>query len=251
MQTNIPISEIFGPTIQGEGRRAGRVSVFIRVGGCNMCCKGFGVEYSVGSESKVGCDSYYSVDRAFRSEWLSLSADAIIDKVERLTELKKVDIVITGGEPLLYWNNAEFQSLLKYYIKRGDHLTIETNGTIKVPIEKKYQKKIIFSIGLKLKNSAENIEKRINPLAITDLLKHSNKSYLKFVTSGEDSELSEIRDLLTMISISTHRVYLMPLGATPQELKLTARRVVQQSIKYAFRYSDRLHIRIWGDKRGV
>ena len=192
MQTDIPISEIFGPTIQGEGRRAGYVSIFVRVARCNMSCRGFGVEYSVDGQAKVGCDSYYSVDRGFASEWRSLSSTDIIDQTDGLSELDRPDIVITGGEPLLYWSNPEFQTLLKHFINSGHFVTIETNGSICVDIELEYQKQVAFSIGIKLKNSQEKQSKRVNIEALRNLLDNSNKSYLKFVTSGIDAEMDEI-----------------------------------------------------------
>ena len=107
---NLYISEIFGATIQGEGKRIGKVSIFIRVARCNMSCSGFGVEYKVDGITKMGCDSFYAVDKGLKKNWSSLLAVDIINKINTLTKLKKVDIVITGGEPLLYWQNIQFQN---------------------------------------------------------------------------------------------------------------------------------------------
>ena len=48
----LEINEIFGPTIQGEGKKIGTPSIFIRFGKCNMSCQGFQVEYETPSGIK-------------------------------------------------------------------------------------------------------------------------------------------------------------------------------------------------------
>ncbi|XPV54748.1 MAG: hypothetical protein ACNI3H_07570 [Halarcobacter ebronensis] len=66
----LEVNEIFGPTIQGEGKRVGTASVFIRFGKCNFKCEGFAVEYETPSGiKKCACDSYYAVDPAFKDQW--------------------------------------------------------------------------------------------------------------------------------------------------------------------------------------
>jgi len=216
-----------------------------------MSCRGFGVDYSVDGDTRVGCDSYYSVDQGFGSEWMSLNATDIIHHLGSLTQLEKPDIVITGGEPLLYWTNTEFQTMLEYFIDHGHFVTIETNGSIDILIDRAYQQQVAFSIGLKLQNSLEKQSKRIHTNAIQTLLNNSTLSYLKLVTSGSDEELKEIVDIQDKLDIQNHHIYLMPLGATQTELEQTTLAVVEQSIKHHYRYSDRLHIRIWNDKREV
>jgi organic radical activating enzyme len=100
------ISEIFGPTIQGEGLKCGTPSIFIRFAKCNMKCIGLETEYKVNGISKLGCDSFHAVDIAFKNEWLKINDEEQI--ISKVAELKKglnykPDIVITGGEPLIYF----------------------------------------------------------------------------------------------------------------------------------------------------
>lgn len=251
MPNKLYTSEIFGVTIQGEGKRAGKVSVFIRLAKCNMSCSGFQVKYKANGQTKYGCDSFYAVDTAFKSTWELLNSDEIIKKVQKLSKLKNIDIVITGGEPLIYWKNKYFQDILKYFIQRKYFVTIETNGSINIKIDKKYQKKVMFSIGLKLQNSNEKYEKRINTKAINNLLDNSSESYLKFVITGTKQELKEIVKIKNQVNITNDNIYLMPLCATAKELRDIEEKVVQKAIKYHFNYSDRLHIRLWNDKRKV
>ena len=109
----LEVNEIFGPTIQGEGKRVGNPSIFIRFGKCNMQCPGFQVEYETPSGiKKLSCDSYYASDSAFKDSWDTYeSSKPLIEKINLILPKYKVDIVITGGEPLIYWNDVEFQKL--------------------------------------------------------------------------------------------------------------------------------------------
>ena len=76
----LEINEIFGPTIQGEGKLVGTPSIFIRFGKCNFSCTGFGVVYETPSGiKKCACDSYYAVDKEFKDTWTGLFAGSFID----------------------------------------------------------------------------------------------------------------------------------------------------------------------------
>ncbi|WP_418186207.1 7-carboxy-7-deazaguanine synthase QueE [Aliarcobacter vitoriensis] len=253
----LEINEIFGPTIQGEGKFVGSPSIFIRFGKCNFSCVGFGVEYETPSGiKKCACDSYYAVDKEFKDNWYKYESHFdIINEVNKLLEnfdyKYKIDIVITGGEPLLYWNKIEFQNLLRYYIEKNHKVTIETNGSLDINFKEEFQKKLIFSMSVKLSNSLEPLKKRVNKTTLTTVLQNSSESYLKFVI-GDDfltQAIDEINDILK--DIPKCDVYLMPLGDTAKQIDNNSIKVINLAIKYGFKYSDRLHIRVWNNKRGV
>ena len=248
----LEVNEIFGPTIQGEGKRTGNPSVFVRFGKCNMQCSGFEVEYETPSGiKKCSCDSYHASDIAFRDEWHQYeNASALIKEVDKLLPAYKVDIVITGGEPLLYWKEKEFQEFLKYYHEKGHHLTIETNASINIELEP-WHKDILFSMSVKLSNSGEPISKRINTDTLNKILNSSKESYLKFVLDVDFLPLAskEIDEILTQIPPC--EVYLMPLGDTAESIDKNALSVINFALTKGYKYSDRLHIRVWNNKRGV
>jgi len=248
----LEINEIFGPTIQGEGKLIGTPSIFIRVGRCNMRCVGFNVEYETPSGiKKCSCDTYYAVDTEFKDQWHKMSCEDIIKKVEQLKPSYKVDIVITGGEPLLYWSNEEFQELLKYYIENGYKITIETNGSLNIDFTQDYQKKILFSMSVKLSNSLEPIKKRVNIKTLTKILSNTKESYLKFVIDKEFIQKANIEINSILKQIPKCEVFLMPMGDTAQEINKNSEAVINMAIQNGFRYCDRLHIRVWDNKRGV
>lgn len=251
----LPIVEIFGPTIQGEGRRVGHPSYFIRFGGCNLRCQGFGCEYRTpDGDVKLGCDTYYAVDPLFRKNWKIITDYyEIIEELHNLgfdeNKIDKPDIVITGGEPTIYWKNEEFQKLLIYLISRGIKVTIETNASIDIEFTKPYQKEIMFSMSVKLSNSGEPEYKRININNINNILENTNDSYFKFVVD-KNTDFSEIEDLLKQVPYYAD-VYLMPMGETREHIAENAEYVADLCIKHGFKYSPRLHIDIWGNKKGV
>jgi organic radical activating enzyme len=249
----LEVNEIFGPTIQGEGKKIGTPSVFVRFGKCNMQCSGFEVEYETPSGiKKCSCDSYHASDIAFRDEWHKYKeADELINELEKIIPEYKVDIVITGGEPLLYWSDVEFQRFMEHYINKGYAITIETNGSLDIVLDKEWQKKILFSMSVKLSNSGEPLNKRVNIDALSSIINFVDDSYLKFVVDKEFLNLAsrEIDNILNQIPKC--EVFLMPLGDTAELIDKNSLSVIELALQKGFKYSDRLHIRVWDNKRGV
>src|SRR3954469_20531329 len=85
-----PIIEVFGPTIQGEGPDAGRACWFVRLGGCDYRCS--------------WCDSLHAVDPAQVRKAPRLTADQIIDTLEREAafDRDRPYVVLSGGNPALH-----------------------------------------------------------------------------------------------------------------------------------------------------
>ncbi len=226
----IPISEIFY-SIQGEGKFVGCPSVFVRVGGCNMRCFGFG---------KEGCDSYYAVDKKFKSEWKLMKIDEIKKEISKYLKFNP-HLVITGGEPMLYYK--KLYPLLEWF---ENPITIETNTTVDIDFEKfSLYKKVIFAMSVKLSNSKEPKEKRIKKNVIKKYAKNK-ESFFKFVI---DKDLND--EIQEIVKGFDNQIYCMPLGATKEELEKNAPFVFEFCLKHGYCYSDRIHIRLFGKKKGV
>ncbi len=249
----LEVNEIFGPTIQGEGKLIGTPSVFVRFGKCNMSCPGFEVEYETPSGvKKLSCDSFHASDSAFSSQWDSFElCEPLIEKVNQILPDYKVDIVLTGGEPLLYWRDEQFQKFMQYYVENGYRLTIETNASIDIKLDQLWQKKILFSMSVKLSNSGEPFSKRINEKSLANIIDFVDESYLKFVIDGDFlAKAQEEIDTILQV-IPDVEVYLMPLGDTAEIIDKNSLPVIQMALENGYKYSDRLHIRVWNNKRGV
>ncbi len=108
---DILISEIFGPTIQGEGALAGRLTVFVRTGACDSLCR--------------WCDTLYAVLPEFKSQWTKMSAAQIIEKIEEHSYGKPILVTVSGGNPAL----QPLDELLQLGRARGHRFSLETQGT--------------------------------------------------------------------------------------------------------------------------
>ena len=243
-------------SIQGEGKYLGTPSLFFRFGGCNMKCEGFGcLEKAPDGVEVVGCDTVYAVDKKhFGPMWLSIeSLDELIKIYNSYTLPIKADIVLTGGEPLIYANDELFVEFVEFLQGKGHRVTFETNGAIDVDFEKyRVYQRCVFALSVKLSNSGEAENKRVNPQAIQNIATYSHDAFFKFtidkdsLKSGIDAEISEIIKFAPSISI-----YCMPKGGSKAELEDHSEAVIEYCKRKGYVYSDRLHIRLWDQNKGV
>lgn len=264
----LPVVEIFGNTIQGEGPYLGP-AVFVRFGMCNLKCEGFGcTRVAPNGETIVGCDTIHAVSPKFKSTWTEYTkATDLIDAInkvgdpmlERYRELgtnKKFQLVITGGEPTMWWNSEVFQTMLKYFHSRDFHITIETNASRMIEFTEDYQRALQFSMSVKLSVSGEPERKRLNFDAINNIIENSTDSYFKFVVNPEtwDETSKEILNILNSTNSSkSHntQVFLMPLGETIEKQLKNTRFVFDVCAKYGFSFTPRAHILAYDDLDGV
>ncbi len=243
-------------SIQGEGQFVGTPSLFFRFGGCNMRCEGFGCSEIAPDGSKIiGCDTVYAVNKEhFSKNWVNITTVDQLLTILTLYELPHaVDIVLTGGEPLIYANDEIFIDFLEQLHKRGHRITFETNGSLAVDFAKyPIFKECIFALSVKLSNSNEPYKKRINPDAIYSLATYSKDAFFKFSIDEESINLG-LEDEIT--EIITHapktKVYCMPLGGNKAEVEKNTQPLIEFCKAKGYNFSDRLHIRVWDENKGV
>jgi 7-carboxy-7-deazaguanine synthase len=112
MSDRILISELFGPTIQGEGALIGRPTVFVRTGACDFRC--------------AWCDTLYAVLPEFKGDWTPMTAEEILAKVLWLTGDKPILITLSGGNPAL----QPLEELIDLGHARGCTFALETQGSV-------------------------------------------------------------------------------------------------------------------------
>lgn len=110
----LPVSEIFGPTIQGEGMLTGQKTLFLRMYGCDNKCS--------------WCDSKYAWDEAERARPMTIRD--IADNLERLEKKSGArHLTLTGGNPCIHTGSA-MADLIRLLSREGFVINVETQGTI-------------------------------------------------------------------------------------------------------------------------
>jgi len=249
----LEVCEIFY-SLQGEGRYAGRPSVFLRLGGCNLSCSGFGVEIVKNGAKLVGCDSIHAVNKEhFRTTWkgYAQASDLIADIAAAVPNTHPFDIVLTGGEPTLFFANPLLLQTLEHFIAQGCGITIETNATITIDFDAfPVYRACTFALAVKLSNSGERAERRVNHKAITEIAQNSRNSFFKFVLDATniDTLAEEIETITEPYDLP---IYCMPLGESSEVMAQNDKAVFELCVQKGYCYSDRAHIRVWGKKGGV
>ena len=214
------IAEVFF-SIQGEGPTAGMPAVFVRLQGCSVGC--------------AWCDTKYSWDpRAGRE----VALDEVVEEAAAFPCRRSV---ITGGEPL---ESSLFAPLVEALTTRGFTLEVETSGTLAPPAVAVDQ----WNVSVKLAGSGVPEAKRINPDAIREFLRLG--AWWKFVVV-DAADGAEVLRLAERFAIPRERILLMPEAVRREEILERSPWVWEECKRYGFRFSPRLHILLWGAKRGV
>lgn len=263
-QSNSPhpfwVSEIFS-SIQGEGPYCGRSSVFLRLGFCNLRCAWCDTKYTWlyknellervrssvpnGLEDKIAGNTVYEKQDLQRWNIDNLFND-IYSRAHKSVEHSPRAVVVTGGEPLLH---KKYLSLLLPALSKANmDIEIETNGTLS-PIGLPTDHRIHYNVSPKLSNSYQPQEIRIKPKILQQFL-HTERAIFKFVVTNQ-KDINEVIEIVSHNNIPENRVYLMPEGRDSLTIAKRGVWVVDQCSKYGFNYSHRLHVTLWGDKRGV
>lgn len=229
---SLRIAEIF-TSIQGEGLRLGVPSVFVRISGCNLRCR--------------WCDTPYA---SWNPEGPVLSVEQIVEDVAARGVR---DVVVTGGEPMLFDAVVPLLASLK---ERGHFITVETAGTVfrEAPID-------LLSASPKLANSTpddpvwhqRHEATRLDRAPLCQLLA-TYEYQLKFVVDP-DQDLAvqdqEITALLADVGADPARVLIMAEGTDADTLHRRGRALVEWCIERSYRLTPRFHVDLFGNTRGT
>jgi len=228
----VRVAEIYR-SIQGEGFLTGAESAFVRAAGCNLRCE--------------FCDTPYA-------SWRPVGDDlSVPDLLRRVAALDCSHVVVTGGEPMLF---AELIPLCAGFREARQHVTIETAGTLYLPLECD-----LMSLSPKLSNSAPSPETagrwrrrhertRHAPEIVRRLLRE-HAYQLKFVV-GSPADCQEVLDYLRQFpEVDLGRVMLMPLGADRQTLARVASWLEPYCRRQGLRFCPRKQIEWFGLVRGT
>ncbi len=215
------VSECF-LSIQGEGPSAGTPAHFVRLQGCDVGCH--------------WCDSKYTWGSSGGRE---VAVDEVLDEARALGSAPM--LVVTGGEPLEHDGVYE---LLARAVQLWPRVEVETSGVLPPGMR---DERLFWNVSPKLSSATERA---------SDTWQHADRwcaepnATFKIVIGSRDDVAEAVRRLDDH-GIPARRVMLMPEGLTDDAVRAHARIVLEACQAHGFRMSPRLHIWMWGAKRGV
>lgn len=253
------LNEVF-PAIQGEGPNTGKPVTFIRTYGCNLKC------WFANPDGTPGCDTPYTWKKSAttESDLNKYTPEMLIDELSQYPNHNHW--VVSGGEPML--QQKKFIKVIELYKEKyGNYpyIEMETNGTI-IP-DPEFDKYIWhYNVSVKLENSNATIERGFKPEDeefnfntperrlkedALNFFSKSEKSFFKFVVDRDQTVIPEIQDLVKEYNVPGNRVLLMPEGNSLDDMIAGSESLANTCQELGYRFSLRVHIVIYGFKRGV
>ena len=236
LENTILISEIFGPTIQGEGSLIGTPTVFVRTGGCDFRCS--------------WCDTLYAVDKQFRDQWAEMPVAKVLEKIRELSGSKPLLVTLSGGNPAM----QPLGGLIDAGHELGYTFALETQGSISQDWFCK-----LDALTLSPKPPSSKMKFNENKLAECIQSAGENTSVtLKIVIDNEiDLQWADQRrqayphiPLVLQPCNSTAGDSLVNTEALNQKMCWLIESVKQQRW-HDVRVLPQLHVQLWGNERGV
>lgn len=227
------VSELFGPTVQGEGPSLGRRASFLRLMGCNLTCSWCDTPYT------WDADRFVLREQGSRKSW----ADIVDTVLGHATDL----LVVTGGEPLLHQRQRAWKSILRCMSVASVQVEVETNGTV-VPAPETVQYVTRFNVSPKLAHAGMSDDRRTVPDAVAALLA-TEKAVFKFVCRTEEDVEETVR-WCRRLSVPPCLVWVMPEGTDPRSVCDHLAMIATPAVTAGFNLTARLHTLAWGDARG-
>jgi 7-carboxy-7-deazaguanine synthase len=227
---SLTVSEVFGPTVQGEGPSAGRRAVFVRLALCNLDCR--------------WCDTAYTWDWAHfdrKAETHRATVEHVADQVADRARWRDL-VVITGGEPLV-----QLSALADLLATLGHSWSceVETNGTIRPGPCTRLAR---WNVSPKLAHSGVARQRAWVPEALAAFAELPGTAF-KFVAT-QPADLDEVDELVALVGIEPSQVWIMPEGCDADTVTRRLGVLADDVIDRGYNLTGRLHVMVWGDQRG-
>jgi len=226
-------------TIQGEGVSMGKPALFMRLSLCNLHCSWCDTPYTWNWEDTpwqtTEGKKYSKADQI-----ITLSVEELLPKLQ---SYPCTHLVITGGEPLI--QQKELAQLISA-LPSAWTFEVETNGTI-IPDAFPSRASIQYNVSPKLSHSGNPRNLALNPESLM-WLRMQKHAYFKFVIS-QPSDLTEVQAIQREHNIPASQIILMPKGTNSSTIQSEALNIVNLCLEHGYRYSDRLHVHLWGNER--
>lgn len=235
----ITVSELFGPTHQGEGPSAGRLTLFVRMGLCNLDC--------------AWCDTPFTWDWTGKNGVVydrstELRRILVTDVVDWVLDHNVGRVVVSGGEPTVQM--TALAHLLVMLDSEGIAVEVETNGT-RFPsgIPDSLMNAVQWNVSPKLASSGVARDRALDFEVLTRFAALPNANLKLVIANDEDRWLADA--LLEVVPWDRDKVWLMPEGRTADEVNQHLADVMPFAVQHRVNVTSRLQVLAYGDRRGV
>ncbi|MGX9417360.1 7-carboxy-7-deazaguanine synthase QueE [Vibrio sp. WJH972] len=227
------ISEVFGPTIQGEGALIGKPTVFVRSGGCDYRCN--------------WCDTLYAVENKYKSEWKTQSTEDVWAKIQALSPTP-ILVTLSGGNPAL----QDFSDLIRIGHKAGYTFAMETQGSISKPWFSQ-----VDYLTLSPKPPSSGMETRWDRFDKSLALANSHRAISIKLVIADDIDFAWACEVQKRYP--NYPYYLQPCNLDAEEVTLeqglqSTRDLIDRVVNVGWHQATvlpQLHNILWGTQRGV
>jgi len=238
--SSIPVLEIFGPTIQGEGMVVGRKTMFVRTAGCDYRCS--------------WCDSAFTWDGSAKADIQRMTADEIWDQLVAIGDDRFDHVTISGGNPALLSTIGELVQLLR---KKGIQIALETQGS-------RWQMWMLHVDDLTLSPKPPSSGMKTNFNVLDQIIEQSkpqkNRSLKVVVFDDADFKFAvdiheRYKDVPFFLQVGNDAITSTDTVALTQHLLekyewLVDKTIASEEMNHV-RVLPQLHTLLWGNKRGV
>lgn len=214
------VSELF-TSVQGEGPHAGRPSLFLRLGLCNLSCNWCDTPYTwlytnsvLEKVQKRAAEASASAPSSLfdkNKELVKRTVDDVEHDIVQRASSGVRAVVITGGEPLLH--KKPLLTLVPALLDRQFAIEFETNGTLS-PVG--IPQDVHLNVSPKLSNSLMPRDTRLKFPVLREYMSFPS-SILKFVIDNE-RDIEEVFEIVSRLDVDPERVFLMPQGTVREIL---------------------------------
>lgn len=228
------LSEIY-TSIQGEGPNVGKPTVFVRFGGCNLRCPGWGEGVLPDGTTVRGCDTIFAVYPQFRMEWEKVTPEQVLERISQYPE----HVCITGGEPLLQ-PDKEMTEVVIGLLDNNHTIDLFTNGSMILPSWGRYDR-VTAVMDYKMPSSGE-----YGSFNEDNWLRLQEKDAVKMVINPDrEDDIQALQDVLKKHRLFDGRFYVGPVWGTD------ASKVAEIAEGENIELNIQTHKYIFGDIRGV
>ena len=227
------ISEVFGPTVQGEGALVGKPTVFVRSGGCDYRCS--------------WCDTLYAVEKKYKDEWQTLSTDEVWGQIQALSPTP-ILVTLSGGNPAL----QDFAELIRIGHEAGYTFAMETQGSISKPWFSQ-----VDYLTLSPKPPSSEMETRWDKFDDSLALASSHDAVSIKLVVANDKDFAWAREVQERYP--SYPFYLQPCNLDAEDVTLeqglqSTRELIDRVVNVGWHQATvlpQLHNILWGTQRGV